>query len=203
LQIDYTFAVEGGKTITILTVRLVLTGWSAAVVVPFKGPVNYAVKWLAAFLRGAGARPYKLHCDAEASITSLAQATAEDLNNGSLVIRAPAGSHQSIGAVERHHQELHGAIRAQRAELEAKLGEKVPLDSPSTPGSSGTRGGASRASGCGGTSPYERLFGAPFDSPLAKFGEKVLARDPAATEGGKQRATHVRGMVAGARGRHQ
>ena len=47
-QIDYTFATENGKTITILTVRLVLTGWSAAVVVPFKGPVNYAVKWLAA-----------------------------------------------------------------------------------------------------------------------------------------------------------
>ena len=87
-QIDYTFAVEGGKTITILTVRLVLTGWSAAAVAPFKGPVNHAAKWLAAFLRGAGARPYKLHCDAEASITSLAQTAAADLNTGA----APSGA---------------------------------------------------------------------------------------------------------------
>ena len=107
-QLDYTFAVDGGKTIAILTVRHALTGWSAAVVVPFKGPANYAAKWLAAFLRGAGARPCKLNCDAEASITSLAQAMAEGLTNGSLVIRAPAGYHQSIGAVERHHQEPSG-----------------------------------------------------------------------------------------------
>ena len=37
-------AVENYKTITIITVRLVSTGWSGATVVPSKGPVNYAVK---------------------------------------------------------------------------------------------------------------------------------------------------------------
>ena len=88
--------------------------------------------------------------------------------------------------MERHHQELHTAIRAQRAELEAKLGEKVPLDSPLYAWLVRHAGWHIPRFGLfGGTSPRERLFGVPFDSPLAKFGEKVLARDPAATEGGK------------------
>ena len=112
---DYTFAVEDGVTATILTIRLVTSGWSGAVSLPAKGPNAWAVKWASTFLRGAGSQKYRLHVDAEAAISSFAEAVAADLANGTVVMRAPTGSHQSIGAVERYHSELHGAIRAQRA----------------------------------------------------------------------------------------
>ena len=80
---------------------------------PAKGPRAYATVWLCAFLRGAGSQAYKLHCDAEAAITSLAEAAVHELGNGDFVVRAPVGSHQSIGAVEMYHADLHGHIKTQ------------------------------------------------------------------------------------------
>ena len=80
-------------------------------------------------LRSAGSQPFKLVCDAEQSIMAVAQAVVDDLSNGSVLRRAPVGSHQSIGGVERYHQDLHGQCRALRAELEKKLGKSIPVTS--------------------------------------------------------------------------
>ena len=57
VQLDYTLAVEDGRTLTILTVRFATTGWSAATVVSQKGPGRFAVQWATATLRGAGSQP--------------------------------------------------------------------------------------------------------------------------------------------------
>jgi hypothetical protein len=182
---DYTFAVEAGVTITILTVRVVLSGWSGATVVPGKGPIEYAVRWAVAFRRGAGSQPYKLRVDKEASICSVAQVVADELANGSVVEQAPTGSHQSVGVIERYHAELHSTIRAQRAELEGKIGRKLVLEMPLYVWL--VRHSAwclPRYGLYGGRSPHERLFGTEFDSPVANFGENVLARDPGAAERG-------------------
>eukprot|EP00971_Amphidinium_carterae_P277830 5514666-Amphidinium_carterae.1 len=126
VQVDYTFATEEKVSMTILTLRVRTTGWSNATPVPAKGAIPYAVEWLTSSLRALGAQPWRIHTDAEEAVSALAVAAAERLP-GSTVIRAPRASHASIGAVERYHAELHGTVRALRADLEQRLNRKVPL----------------------------------------------------------------------------
>ena len=186
VQIDYAFSTEGANVVTILTARMRSTGWSSAIPVPAKGPIAFAVGWLAQFLRTGGSQPYRIVTDAESSIASLAEAVAKELNNGTVVKRAPAGSHQSIGAAEKNHEMLHGSIRALRSQLEANLGRKVPIDAPLFTWLVRHAGWLQpRFTLYGSMSPHERLYGVPYDSPIVNFGEIVIARDPSATEGPK------------------
>ena len=85
----------------------------------------FAVKWLNTFLRGAGWQPYRVLTDAEPLIRSLATAAVDDLANCSYVVRALAGSHPSVGPVEKWHAELHGTTTGLRVQLEANLGENI------------------------------------------------------------------------------
>eukprot|EP00971_Amphidinium_carterae_P113016 2238526-Amphidinium_carterae.1 len=57
--------------------------------VPRNGVVQYAVRWLANFLRGAGQQTYRLQCDVEASIQAVGNAVLGELANGSILRVAP------------------------------------------------------------------------------------------------------------------
>jgi len=182
VQVDYAFAsgIEGNepRTVTILTARAVQTGWSGAIPVPAQGAIKFAVAWLTTFLRGMGSRPFKLRHDAEPSIAAVAVAAAAELNNGSITQEAPKGAHQSVGVVERYHQELQAVIRAQRTSLEQRLGVQVSITS------SLFTWLARHAAWClprygltKGTNPYQSVFGVQYVSPILNFGERVLGKD--------------------------
>eukprot|EP00971_Amphidinium_carterae_P234751 4658403-Amphidinium_carterae.2 len=113
---DYTFATEGPVTMTILTMRSRSTGWSAATPVPGKGACAYAVDWAISVLHSVGSQPCRI----------LHQSTCQ----WSVVRQAPRSSHQSVGAVERYHGELHGHIWAMKTKLKQKFRKKVELQSP-------------------------------------------------------------------------
>eukprot|EP00971_Amphidinium_carterae_P339031 6476627-Amphidinium_carterae.2 len=185
VQMDYTFAVEAGVTLTILTMRWRLSGFSAATCVPHKGAIAYAVHWACSLLRSTGARPYRLLTDSESSIQALGKAVVAQLNNGSIVVPVATGAHQAVGAVERYHTDLHGAIRAQREQMEMSLGRKLTLQMPIYAWLvRHTSWLLPRFSRHGAVTPYEAVFGMAYASQLAQFGERVLARDPQATESG-------------------
>eukprot|EP00971_Amphidinium_carterae_P191302 3796024-Amphidinium_carterae.1 len=183
VQLDYTFVTEDGATMTILTARALTSGWSAATVVPSKGAVAFAVRWLVTYLQGMGHQAYRLHCDAETSIHALAEAAAKEFGQGTLVVGAPTGSHASIGGVERYHQELHAACRAMKHELERKLHRKLPLTAPLYAWMVRHAGWClPRFANYGAKTPHEHLYGRPYDGAVVGFGEYVLAREPSATE---------------------
>eukprot|EP00971_Amphidinium_carterae_P061812 1224240-Amphidinium_carterae.3 len=53
------------------------------------------------------------------------------MGNGSTCRSAPTGSHASIGAIERWHQDLRGQVKAMIAELNSHLGGlEVEIGSP-------------------------------------------------------------------------
>eukprot|EP00971_Amphidinium_carterae_P190242 3775946-Amphidinium_carterae.2 len=63
-------------------------------------------------------------------LQALGDAVTRDLGNGSRTIVAPVGSHASVGAVERYHAELLGAIRAMKMQHEQWLAKRIPLSCP-------------------------------------------------------------------------
>eukprot|EP00971_Amphidinium_carterae_P164138 3253996-Amphidinium_carterae.1 len=202
VQLDYAFGTEdtaaGVVTTTILTVRLVSSGWSGATVVSNKGATPFAVRWLVSFLKSAGPQPYRLHCDSEASIQALADAVTKEMNNGSRVIVAPTGSHSSVGVVERFHEELHAAIRAQKMQFEQRLARSLPLSCPLYSWLIRHAGWCiPRYSKHGTKTPHEHLYGIPYDGTVVNFGEFVLARDPSATEQAKHKERAYEGWWLG------
>eukprot|EP00971_Amphidinium_carterae_P183211 3635804-Amphidinium_carterae.1 len=195
---DYTFATEGPATMTILTMRFRSTGWSSATPVPSKGACAYAVDWAIAVLRSVGSQPCRILTDAEDSIKALANAVVDKMANGSIVRQAPRSSHQSVGAVERYHAELHGHIRAMKTELEQKLSKKVELQNPLyawlvkhvswlIP----------RFSKYGDMTPYQRLYGIACDTAVVHFAELVLAHEPEAGHQAKHKERAYRGWWLG------
>ena len=66
-----------------------------------------------------------LKADQEWSLTLLLD-EIKSRRAGTLVERAPIGSHQSVGTVERANREIAGMVRTMKGALEARIGDTLP-----------------------------------------------------------------------------
>eukprot|EP00971_Amphidinium_carterae_P351530 6492154-Amphidinium_carterae.3 len=126
------------------------------------------------------------------------EATAREIGQCSMVMGALTGCHASLGAVERHHRELHVACRAMKHELERKLHRKLLLETQLCSCLICHVGCClNRYSNYKDKTPHEHLYVRPCDRAIIGFGEYALAREPVATEQSEATGEHLV-AVAGA-----
>ena len=104
-----------------------ISGFADATVISQKGGEQYATAWGARCLQHLGHREVELLVDAEPSLQAWAHKVASDAATHCkvTVIKAPRGSHQSMGGVERSHQALQGQVRTLLEELPARYGVRI------------------------------------------------------------------------------
>ena len=180
MQFDYLFMGMAAETDirTYLSVVIVNTGYGFTTEVRKKGPSDsFAVKATLRFLEEAGLNSDAIfQGDAEAALQDFMRAVAQARGGKTILRRAPVGSHQSVGSVERFHRSVQGLARA----LKAKLVMNFKSDPPEyvmpwlvLHASWLVTRFQTRSTGA---TAFHAQRGMPYRSTLYEFGESVLAK---------------------------
>jgi hypothetical protein len=120
LQADYSYSEDG--LMKILAVFDTSTGWGDTTVITQKGAEEQAVQWAQRLITNLAHEKVILRVDAEPALIGWANKVAQTSKISVQVQKAPRGSHQSNGAVERFHQTVQGQIRAMLEEFSQRYG---------------------------------------------------------------------------------
>ena len=187
LVVDYCFVRDRDDTIltTLLVGKLYPSRKVLACVVDSKGVVDpYGVHRVAAFIKESGLVDFNfvVKSDQESSITAmLEQAIRKSGRHGSVVPETSAvGESASNARAERTIQSVEDLLRVHKHALEARIGERLPSDSPTL------RWLVEHVAdvltkytvNSNGLSPYEELHGRKAQERRVEFGERVYFSTP-------------------------
>jgi hypothetical protein len=148
--------------------------------VRYKGSGDrYAVNFAVHVLEELGFAKCVLQCDQEIAVMDLCKAVAGKYHGDVQLRTSPVASHQSAGAVERHHQAAQSMCRTLLAGVEEKYGITVTEEHILLPWA--VRHGSwlyvryqRRANG---QTAFSTLRERPYSSEIFVFGETVWARE--------------------------
>ena len=109
------------------------TGMIFARVVPRKGVHPYAVKCLASDIARLRHQRIVLKSDDEPAIVALKEAARSERPERTVMEESPVHDSASNGAIENTIQQVQGQVRTMKDNLEARIGARIPEDSPIVP----------------------------------------------------------------------
>ena len=186
----------------VLVSRCRRTKYVTATVVPRKGPDPYAVRRLGQDLTQIyGYKRVVLKSDQEQAIKKLKSQVRLDFDLEIPEEQSCAYDSQSNAEVENSIQQVEGQIRTVKLQLEHRLGDKLPIDSPLLPWLVRHSGATlSRyQKGTDGQTAYRRLRGRPFNRTVTEFGECIWYYVPKSGHRGKIDARWNDGVFLGCR----
>jgi hypothetical protein len=175
---------QGRESVTVL-VAVDDRGAVEACVSTKKGPQDtYAIKVMAKFLDGLGAKKIILQTDGEYAIQSVARHMAKEAISTVTLRTTPRYSHQSNGRVEGMNKTLAGIMRTIKSEVEKKRTSQMDWDKCLLPwlvrhcAWTLTRFKTLQD----GHSAYFRTTGAEYRGDVVPFAEVVMAKMPVGTK---------------------
>ena len=177
IQCDFFWKDDQGESLVILTAVDVLTFLMMATVLPSKEFSLFAVMALVNFIYECGRTHGSVQCDEELAIEAIVKGALRKV--GGLTFRkAPKGSSQSQGNVERFHQLLFSQARAIRLQVELNFEVKTGHQHPIVTWV--VRHAAwlliMYLIHSNGLTSYQRRWNDAHQPPLCDFGEAVLFR---------------------------
>jgi hypothetical protein len=149
---------------------------SAALMVPAKGPTEYAIEGVLHYLSVWGISTVVLKCDQEPSVVAIVNEVKKRRDDRTMVEHPPKADHQSNAHIEGEIKMLEGLTRSLVHKLEQNLGVCITAKSRVLPWA-GRHAGFLRtrfAVGYDGKTAWLRLRGQGYKGILVEFGESVF-----------------------------
>ena len=206
VHFDYCFLRDdqGGPKLPVLVGRDKECGALLAHAVPEKGAgLEWTGKQVVKDLLKLGIRgKVILRADQEPALAALVEGVAKERGEESTVVEwSPKGESQANGRAERGVQTLEGLARTHKLELEEKLMEKVPVDSPVFAWLIEHVADIHNKFHVypDGTTAYERIKGRRYQGEMLEFGQIVMHRIPGKPQGGLMQPRWLTGVWLGKR----